>query len=87
MHITNEQRQEWAATGLDAYGIAKERRADYDAPEDMASDLIADLLHLCVGHGDTPERAMQRLETARMNFEAEIEEGERKEKTSAPDES
>ena len=40
--FTNADRAEYAAYALDEYGIRKEGRADYDAPEDMAADLICD---------------------------------------------
>jgi hypothetical protein len=73
--ITNADRSEHAAYALDQYGLHKEGRADYDRPEDMAADLICDLLHLIRAHDvDDPFRM---LETARMNFIAE-EEGERR---------
>ena len=66
---TNADRAECAAHALDAYGLVKEGRADYDSPEDMTADLICDLLHLLRAHdcGDP----LQRLETARMHFEVE----------------
>ena len=67
--ITNSHRAECAAHALDAYGLVKEGRADYDPSEDMAGDLICDLLHLLRAHdrGDP----LKKLETARMHFEAE----------------
>ena len=67
---TNEDRAEAAAYGLDAYGIAKEGRADYDAPEDMATDMITDLLHLIRAHDADPIKA---LKVAQHNFENEVE--------------
>jgi hypothetical protein len=70
--ITNAGRAEYAAYALDQYGLHKEGRADYDRPEDMAADLISDLLHLIRAHDlDDPIRM---LETARMNFETEEQE-------------
>ena len=66
--LTNEQRAEWAAHALDAYGRGKEGRADYDAPEDMAADLICDLLHLIRAHDADP---IQKIEMAKINFETE----------------
>lgn len=69
MTITNETRAEWAAFALDAYGITKEGKADYDAPEDMAADLICDLLHLIQQHGVYDPR--DKLKTALINFEGE----------------
>jgi hypothetical protein len=41
----------------------------YDRPEDMAADLICDLLHLIRVHD--VEDPLRMLATARMNFEAE----------------
>jgi hypothetical protein len=71
MSPTNEERASAAAHGLDAYGFAKEGRDDYDVPEDMATDMICDLMHLIRGHGADPLKA---LETAKTNFEAEEQE-------------
>jgi hypothetical protein len=68
MAATNEQRAEFAAYALDCYGVHKEGRADYDAPEDMAADLICDLLHLIKAHGFNPEKYLTRALT---NYEAE----------------
>ena len=70
--ITNADRAECAAYALDQYGLHKEGRADYDRPEDMAADLICDLLHLIRAHD--VEDPLRMLETARMNFVAEEEE-------------
>ena len=70
--ITNADRAEYAAHALDQYGLHKERRSDYDRPEDMAADLICDLLHLIRAHD--VEDPLRMLETARMNFVAEEEE-------------
>jgi len=67
--IKNADRAEYAAYALDQYGLHKEDRADYDRPEDMAADLISDLLHLIRAHD--VEDPLRMLETARMNFEAE----------------
>ena len=64
----NEFRAECASHALDEYGRVKEGKADYDAPEDMAADLICDLLHLICAHGGD---ALAKLETAKMHFEAE----------------
>ena len=71
--IANADHAEYAAYALDQYGLDKEGRADYDRPEDMAADLICDLLHLIRAHD--VERPLRMLETARMNFVAE-EQGE-----------
>lgn len=68
--LTNEDRAEHAATGLDAYAIAKEGRADYDAPEAIGGDMLVDLLHLIQLHGADP---IASLDMARINFEAEQE--------------
>ena len=70
--LSNDERAEWAAVGLDAYGEAKEGSAAYDEPEDMAADMISDLLHLIRAHGADP---LKKLATAQMNFEAEELEG------------
>jgi hypothetical protein len=70
--ITNADRAEYAAYALDQYALHKEGRADYDRPEDMAADLICDLLHLIRAHD--VEDPIRMLETARMNFEAEEQE-------------
>ena len=70
--ITNADRGEYAAYALDQYGLHKEGRADYDRPEDMAADLICDLLHLIRAHD--VEDPIRMLQTARMNFEAEEQE-------------
>ena len=75
--IANADRAEYAAYALDQYGLHKEGRADYDRPEDMAADLICDLLHLVRAHDvDDP---LRMLETARVNFEAEEEQERRQE--------
>jgi len=71
----NAQRGEWAAYELDTYAIAKEGRADYDAPEDVAADMLCDLLHLISQHTDA-ETAKSKLQTALINFEAELAEEE-----------
>ena len=70
--ITNADRAEYAAHALDQYGLHKEGRADYDRPEDMAADLICDLLHLIRAHD--VEDPLRMLETARIHFEAEEQE-------------
>ena len=75
--ITNADRAEYAAYALDQYGLHKEGRADYDRPEDMAADLICDLLHLIRAHD--VEDPLRMLQTARMNFVAEEEEQLRRE--------
>lgn len=68
--FTNEQRAEFAAQGLDVYAIEKEGRADYDAPETIAADMICDLLHLIAAHD--PEGGVNRyLAQALGNYEAE----------------
>jgi hypothetical protein len=69
---TNEERAQAAAHGLDAYSEAKEGRADYDDPVDMASDLICDLLHLIRSRDGDP---LKKLAMAQTNLEAEEEEG------------
>jgi hypothetical protein len=70
--ITNANRAEYAAYALDQYGLHKEGRADYDRPQDMAADMICDLLHLVRAHD--VEDPLRMLETARTNFEAEEQE-------------
>ena len=65
----NQERAEWAARALDAYGIDKEGKPDYDTTEDMAADLICDLLHLVYQHNGDP---MKKLKMAITNFECEL---------------
>jgi hypothetical protein len=66
---TNADRAECAAQTLDHYGRIKEGRPDYDAPETMATDLIADLLHLIRAHG--LKDPLRMLALAKLHFEAE----------------
>jgi hypothetical protein len=68
---TNGERAQAAAYGLDTYSKAKEGRADYDDPVDMAADLICDLLHLIRSHDGDP---LKKLAMAQTNFEAEEDE-------------
>jgi hypothetical protein len=62
----------WAEKAVTAYARAKEGRA-YDPLEEMASDLFADLCHLCVREGVSPELMMERAQ--RHCQEACLEEG------------
>jgi hypothetical protein len=68
MTRSNETRAEHAATMCDEYGRLTHGRADYDAPEDIATDLITDLMHLIKVHGVDP---LDKLLTATINYEAE----------------
>lgn len=79
---TNEERAEWAAHALDEYGLQKEGDAEYDNPEDMAADLICDLLHLIAAHCDD-KTALQKLAMAQTNYEAERDGDEFESKNSA----
>ena len=73
--ISNKDRAGWAATALNQYGIAKEGRPDYDLPEDMAADLICDLMHLIRAHDADPQF---KLKIAILDFEGEEDEQEEK---------
>jgi hypothetical protein len=64
------ERAQRAEHAVLAYARAKEGR-DYDPLADMASDLFADLCHLCVREGVSPEQMMQR---AQLHYEAECAE-------------
>lgn len=68
MTPSNDTRAEFAASALAMYGLKKEGRAWYDAPEDMAADLMCDLLHFIRSKDADPEL---KLKTAKSNFEAE----------------
>jgi hypothetical protein len=68
MTRTLEERAEHAAAMCDDYGRLVEGRPDYDAPEDIAADLITDLLHMIKAHGVDPH---DKLLTATNNYEAE----------------
>ena len=68
MTRSNEDRAEHAAAMCDDYGRLIEGRPDYDAPEDIATDLITDLMHLIKAHGFDPH---QKILTASINYDAE----------------
>lgn len=68
MTITNQQRATWAKAALDAYLKAKGECPD-PTPEDDASDLICDLMHLLQRAACDPQRAIRCADT---NFRAEI---------------
>lgn len=69
---SNEACAMWARGAVEAYGMIKEQRADYDDAASMITDLIADLLHLAAAEGiEDPEYL---LETARRNYVAETTE-------------
>jgi hypothetical protein len=63
-----ETRAEHAAAICDKYGRLVEGRPGYDAPEDIAADLVTDLMHLIKAHGGDPH---DKLLTATINYEAE----------------
>ncbi len=73
MPMTNEERAEYAAAAADAYSNAKEGQPDYDTPEDIAADLICDLLHLIRAHDADP---IKKLKSAVTNFLCEEEGGD-----------
>lgn len=68
MSVTNEERIESAKHALDEYGQFKNGSSEYDFTEDMAGDLITDLLHLIHSIGADPDK---KLAAAITNFEAE----------------
>jgi hypothetical protein len=68
MTRSNEDRAEHAAAICDEYGRLIHGKPDYDAPEDIATDLITDLMHLIDAHGSDPH---DKLLTATINYEAE----------------
>ena len=68
MTRSNETRAEHAAVLCDDYGRLTHGKPDYDAPEDIATDLITDLMHLMKAHGVDP---LDKLEAAKINYEAE----------------
>jgi hypothetical protein len=65
--LTCTARAQWAEHAVIAYAHAKEGR-EYDPIEEMASDLFADLCHLFVREGVSPELMMER---ARLHYEEE----------------
>jgi hypothetical protein len=70
VRLTCTARAQWAEHAVIAYAHAKEGRA-YDPIEEMASDLFADLCHLFVREGVSPE---QMIERARLHYEEECSE-------------
>ncbi|MGD9658489.1 MAG: hypothetical protein AB7U61_12785 [Methylocystis sp.] len=66
--IDNSTRAALAETALEAYAMTAENRLAYDVPEDMAADLICDLLHFIRSTGADPT---QKARMAMTNFEAE----------------
>jgi hypothetical protein len=69
---TCAERAQWAENAVLAYAHAKEGR-EYDPLADMASDLFADLCHLFLREGVSPEQMMQR---AQLHYQEEsAEEG------------
>jgi hypothetical protein len=66
--IANVDRAFFARRAVDAYSLVKERRPSYDVDEDMAADLLCDLLHFIRSVGADPN---QKLQQALSNFEAE----------------
>lgn len=65
---TNLQRAAWAEHALKHYSRNKTGKTSYDVVEDMASDLICDLLHLLRTKGHDP---LNMLVRARGHLEAE----------------
>lgn len=68
MSRSNETRAEHAAAICDEYGRLTHGKPDYDAPEDIAADLITDLMHMIKAHGADPH---DKLITATINYKAE----------------
>ena len=68
--ITCAARTQWAEHAVIAYAQAKEGR-EYDPIEEMASDLFANLCHLFIREGVSPELMMER---ARLHYEEECAE-------------
>lgn len=61
---SNEQRAEWAQHAMDAFGRKVFGGRSFDAldgdQEDAISDLICDLLHLCIVRGIDPDNVTRR---------------------------
>lgn len=64
----NATRATLAEVAITAYAKAAASRPAYDTPEDMAADLLCDLLHFIRATGADP---MQKARLAMANFEAE----------------
>jgi len=65
MEVTNANRADRANVALDRYAEMR----DEDELTTLATDLIADLLHLCAGAGDDDPRVV--MENSWENFTAE----------------
>jgi NTP pyrophosphatase (non-canonical NTP hydrolase) len=70
--VTNEDRAGWAEVACEAFAEITGQDIENDLPE-IIGDLIANLMHLANQQGMSVE---DRLENARMHYDAEIEEEE-----------
>ena len=70
--VTNEDRAGWAEVACEAFAEITGQDLENDLPE-IIGDLIANLMHLASQNGMSVE---DRLENARMHYDAEIEEEE-----------
>jgi NTP pyrophosphatase (non-canonical NTP hydrolase) len=70
--VTNEDRAGWAEVACEAFAEITGQDMENDLPE-IIGDLIANLMHLANQNGMSVE---DRLENARMHYDAEIEEEE-----------
>jgi len=70
--VTNEDRAGWAEVACEAFAEITGQDLENDLPE-IIGDLIANLMHLASQNGMSVK---DRLENARMHYDAEIEEAE-----------
>jgi NTP pyrophosphatase (non-canonical NTP hydrolase) len=70
--VTNEDRAGWAEVACEAFAEITGQDLENDLPE-IIGDLIANLMHLASQNGMSVK---DRLENARMHYDAEIEEEE-----------
>lgn len=75
--VTNTQRAAWAESALDYFATETQGSGQWENDMTRLSDLLADLMHFCRIHAkreDCPMDFEAALRTARMNFEAEVQE-------------
>ena len=68
MTLSNDTSVEYAVSAVTMYALKKEGHNHYDTSENIAGDLMTDLLHLIRARGGDPDA---KLRMAKMNFEAE----------------
>ena len=75
--VTNPMRAQAAAAALRRYCEFKNESTLYDDKRGVVGDLITDLLHCLFPDGDNDEDEEQLLDTALMNYRAEVQRGAR----------